>query len=229
VSSVYRFKDFEGSSHRILIDLIRRSRPGGRLVDLGAAGGELGEAVRPQFSSTFGFEYDVGRIGELHSRFDQVVIADLERVAALPRANAIVMADVLEHLRDTRRLLGLVREALSSDGRLFLSVPNIANLTIRVGLLFGVFRYRDRGILDYTHFRFYTRRTILEEVQGAGFEIERVRGSSVPIRLIVGGFVPSFLIRAGEAILAPITQLWKSLFAYQIILVARPKVMKGEE
>src|SRR5207342_1989080 len=46
VPNVYTFKDFEGSSHRILIELIRRfAPPGGTLLDLGAAGGELGSAV----------------------------------------------------------------------------------------------------------------------------------------------------------------------------------------
>ena len=57
MSNVYTFKDFEGSSHRILIDLIRRFSPrGGTLLDLGAAGGELGASVRGQFDRTSGFE-----------------------------------------------------------------------------------------------------------------------------------------------------------------------------
>jgi hypothetical protein len=53
--NVYTFKDFEGSSHRILIDLIRRHSPGGTLLDLGAAGGELGAALREHFDRTIGF------------------------------------------------------------------------------------------------------------------------------------------------------------------------------
>src|SRR5262245_35168850 len=64
--NVYTFKDFEGSSHRILIGLIRRfSTPGGTLLDLGAAGGELGSAVRDQFQRTIGFEYEATRIPQL--------------------------------------------------------------------------------------------------------------------------------------------------------------------
>src|SRR5438045_3007270 len=75
VPNVYTFKDFEGSSHRILIELIRRFAPrGGTLLDLGAAGGELGAAVRDQFDRTIGFEYDSDRMGQLRGRFDQVVI-----------------------------------------------------------------------------------------------------------------------------------------------------------
>ena len=223
MANVYDFKDFEGSSHRILIDLIRRFVPrGGRLLDLGAAGGELGAALRERFETTIGFEYDVDRIGQLRGRFDHVVIADLETVRTLPKnARAIVLADIVEHLRDSGALLRTVKASLADDGRLFLSVPNIANITVRLGLLFGVFEYRDRGILDYTHLRFFTMRTIRREIENAGFRIAAVRGSSVPIRLIIGRYTPDFLLRIGERILTWITRMWESLFAYQIILVAR--------
>ena len=220
--NVYTFKDFEGSSHRLLIDLIRRySRRHRTLLDLGAAGGELGSALRAQFDRTIGFEYNVDCAGQLHGRFDHIVIADLERVKQLPgNVDVIVLADVLEHLRSPAHALQLVRNALSDQGRVFISVPNIANITIRVGLLFGVFEYRDRGILDHTHLRFYTKRTIRREIEKAGFRILAVRGTSVPVRLIIGRWTPEPVLRFGERVLTWITRLWHSLFAYQIILVA---------
>jgi len=225
MSNVYTFKDFEGSSHRILIDLIRRYSPkGGTLLDLGAAGGELGSALRSQFDRTIGFEYEKDRIAQLRDHFDSVVIADLETVRRLPKnIRAIVLADIIEHLRDSTALLRCVRESLAADGRLFLSVPNIANITVRLGLLFGVFEYRDRGILDSTHLRFYTLRTIRREIEAAGFRVLATRGSSVPLRLIIGRFTPEPLLRIGERILTIITRVWRSLFAYQIILVAEVK------
>jgi predicted TPR repeat methyltransferase len=220
--NVYTFKDFEGSSHRILLDLLRRhAKRGGRLLDLGAAGGELGVAVSDIFSRRIGFELDVDRIGELRSRFDTVVMTDLETVSRLPKnIDAIVLADIIEHLREPTQLLARVRDSLTEDGRLFLSVPNIANITVRLGLLFGIFEYRERGILDETHLRFYTMRTIKRDVERAGFRIVAIRGSSVPIRLIVP-WMPEFLLRIGERFLSWITQLWRGLFAYQIIVVAR--------
>ncbi|MEA2336633.1 MAG: hypothetical protein QOE82_640 [Thermoanaerobaculia bacterium] len=222
--NVYTFKDFEGSSHRILIDLIRRFAPrGGTLLDLGAAGGELGAAVRDQFEKTIGFEYDSDRIGQLRGRFDEVVITDLETVKTLPaNVSAVVLADVIEHLRNSTTLLRLVKQSLAKDGVLFLSVPNIANITVRLGLLFGIFEYRDRGILDFTHIRFFTMRTIRREIENAGFRIIAIRGSSVPIRLILTR-MPDALLRIGERVLTWITRIWRGLFAYQVILVAVPK------
>ncbi|HEY3053674.1 MAG TPA: methyltransferase domain-containing protein [Thermoanaerobaculia bacterium] len=223
--NVYTFKDFEGSSHRILIRLIRRyAKHGGLLLDLGAAGGELGAAVRDHFRRTVGFEYEVDCLSDLRGRFDQILITDLERVKRLPpAADAIVLADVLEHLRDAPGLLRLARGALTKEGYLFVSVPNIANVTVRLGLLFGVFEYRERGILDNTHLRFYTLRTIRREIENAGFRIVAISGSSVPLRLIVGRYMPEPLLRLGERMLTLLTRMWKSLFAYQIIIVAVPR------
>jgi predicted TPR repeat methyltransferase len=220
--NVYTFKDFEGSSHRILIGLIRRfAKKGGMLVDLGAAGGELGEAIRDHFRRTLGFEFEIANLPALRARFDVAVIADLEKLKRLPaRADAIVVADVLEHLRDAPALLALVRGALASDGKVFVSVPNIANITVRIGLLFGVFQYRERGILDNTHLRFYTLRTIRQEIENAGLRVLAIRGSSVPLRLIAGKWTPEPILRAGERILSIVTRMWRALFAYQIIIVA---------
>lgn len=220
--NVYQFKDFEGSSHRILLKLVRRFAAGGTLLDLGAASGELGAALRGHFRRSIGVEFDADRAGDLRGRFDRVVIADLEQMPRLPRnADAIVLADVLEHLKDPVRVLMLCRDALAPDGYLFISVPNIANVTIRLGLLFGTFRYRERGILDATHLRFYTKRTIREEVERAGFDVVAIRGSSIPIRLIAPPGTPELLMRAAERTLTVVTKLWRALFAYQIILVAR--------
>ena len=87
-------------------------------------------------------------------------------------------------------------------------MPNIANITVRLGLLFGVFEYRDRGILDFTHLRFFTMRTIRREIENAGFRIIAVRGSSVPIRLIIG-WMPDILLRIGERVLTWITRIWR--------------------
>jgi hypothetical protein len=113
-----------------------------------------------------------------------------------------------------------VSASLAPDGRVFISVPNIANITVRLGLLFGVFEYRDRGILDFTHVRFFTMRTIKRDIENAGFRILAIRGSSVPIRLIIGRFTPEPILRLGERILTWVTRLWRGLFAYQIIVVA---------
>jgi predicted TPR repeat methyltransferase len=224
VPNVYEFKDFEGSSHRLLLDLIQRLPKGGTLLDLGAAGGELGQAARPHFDRTIGFEINVDCLGDLRERFDHVAVVDLERLTGIPKgARVIVLGDVLEHLRNPEITLSLVREAIDPAGWLLISVPNIANITIRLGLLFGIFTYRDRGILDHTHLRFYTHKTLRREIEDAGFEIVALSGSSIPIRLILGKHAPELFVRLCERILTLKTRLFTSLFAYQFIVLARPR------
>jgi 2-polyprenyl-3-methyl-5-hydroxy-6-metoxy-1,4-benzoquinol methylase len=219
----YPFKDFEGSSHRILIGLVRRhAREGGTLLDLGAAGGELGSALRDRFRRTIGFEYNVDCICELKRHFDHVAVTDLDLVEHLPsNVDAIVMADVLEHLRNPAATLDLVRRSLVDDGLAFISVPNVANITVRLALLFGRFEYADRGILDRTHIRFFTPTSFRRLVERAGFRIIESTGSTMPIRIVLGGRFPEPLLRLAERLLVPLTRLWRSLFAYQVIVVAR--------
>jgi SAM-dependent methyltransferase len=218
---VYEFKDFAGSSHRILIDLIRaHSRRGGVLLDLGAFAGELGASVRSHFSRTVAWEYVLANIGLLGSRFDGVIIADLEQVARFPRnADAIVMADVLEHMKYPAEVLDKALDSLSPGGRLFVSVPNVANLAMRASLLVGRFEYAERGILDSTHLRFYTRRTARRELETAGLTILVERVSIVPLRLVFPS-LPAPVLSILERMLIGLTRLWPTLLGYQFIFVA---------
>ncbi len=57
-----------------------------------------------------------------------------------------------------------------------------------------MFQYRERGILDNTHLRFYTLRTIRQEIENAGFRVLAIRGSSVPLRLIAGRWTPEPIV-----------------------------------
>jgi Methyltransferase domain len=88
-------------------------------------------------------------------------IVDLEALPRLPRGyQAVLAADTLEHMNEPERMLRLIHEALPPGGPLVLSVPNVANLYVRLNLLAGRFPYSDRGILDRTHRVFFTRRSL---------------------------------------------------------------------
>src|SRR5206468_13015382 len=82
--------------------------------------------------------------------------------------DAVVCADVLEHLPRPEQLLVRIRGWMRDGGTLFVSVPTVANVTVRAGLLAGRFPYAERGILDRTHLRFYTRRTASQLLTAAG-------------------------------------------------------------
>jgi hypothetical protein len=92
--------------------------------------------------------------------------------------------DVLEHVADPVELLTLARSALRPGGRIIVSVPNVAHCTFRAKLLFGRFDYRPTGIMDATHLRWFTAKTIASVVSSAGFSIEKqdvARGNWMPV------------------------------------------------
>jgi hypothetical protein len=104
-----------------------------------------------------------------------------------------------------------VAPLLRSGGRLALTTPNVANWTIRLQLLFGRFRYTQRGILDETHTHLFTRSTLVEAVENAGYRVDEV-DFTVPVpKLGATG-----LERAAHAI----GGLRPQLFAFQFVLAA---------
>lgn len=218
----YDFKNFPGSSHWLLIRAIRRTpRWHGALLDIGAAGGELASILSSDFDTLIGIEGDPARVQALSRHFDQAFVADLNHLGRLPRAGAIILADVLEHLAYPREFLRLVHEAIESDGRVYVSVPNVANITVRLSLLFGRWNYAERGILDRTHLRFYTRDTISAELRENGFEPLKIEVTTMPIRLVLDSRVPASLIRFLERMLLPLTAIAPSLLGYQWVITAK--------
>jgi O-antigen biosynthesis protein len=88
----------------------------------------------------------------------------------------VICADILEHLNAPQKLVSRIRHWLKPEGKLICSVPNVRNWSVLGDLLWrGNWEYQDSGILDQTHLRFFTRRTFLKMLQGAGFEIESCR------------------------------------------------------
>ena len=129
-----------------------------RLLDLGAAGGHLGRAVRDRCSFIAGVEPHPPQSASAKEGYDDWREQDALHAGQWDEPfDAVVCADVLEHFAQPEELLERVRGWLKDGGVLFASIPNVANISVRLALLFGQFRYADRGILDRTHLTFYTR------------------------------------------------------------------------
>jgi hypothetical protein len=91
-----------------------------------------------------------------------------------------------------------------------LSTPNVANWAIRLSLLAGRWRYTDRGILDRTHTHLFTRATLREAIEQAGYVVDRIDFSAP---------APA-ASDALDAAAYRIGTLRPTLFAYQWIAVA---------
>src|SRR5437016_12769572 len=111
-----------------------------------------------------------------------VIAAPDGEIPALDGAfDAIVYGDVLEHLHDPARVLAALNRGLAPGGQAVISVPNVAHLWVRLSLAAGRFEYADRGILDRTHLRFFTRRSLGALLTGAGLRVERLTATPAPL------------------------------------------------
>ena len=91
---------------------------------------------------------------------------------------------------------------------------------MRLHLLAGHFDYTERGILDRTHLRFFTRRTLIKMVNAAGLQVERIHPTSIPLELVHPFFIESAAGRASQRLLAWLTRLFPTLLGYQFVLKA---------
>lgn len=81
----------------------------------------------------------------------------------------IICADVLEHLKDPDTVLKATSELLKDEGSVLLSIPNIAHNSVICGLMKNEFEYRECGILDKTHLRFFTYSSLKQLCAGTGY------------------------------------------------------------
>ncbi|MDD2545132.1 MAG: methyltransferase domain-containing protein [Burkholderiaceae bacterium] len=153
----------ERTSLSVLAHLID---PGSTLLDLGCGSGALGAFLKnTRQCIADGVTWSPAEAEHARCHYRRVEIADLEQVDlpalfAGQRYDAIVCADVLEHLRQPEKILAACRTLLAPRGQLLISVPNAAYCGLLAELLHGEFRYRDEGLLDRTHLRFFTRRSL---------------------------------------------------------------------
>jgi len=166
--------DSPGSTHNLVLGLVA---PGSRVLEFGCATGYMSQALRDRRGATVvGVELDpeAARLAEDHA--ERVLVGDaeeldLEAELGSDRFDAILFADVLEHLRDPAALLQRVRPFVAEGGVVVASIPNVAHAAVRLALLGGSFRYREQGLLDETHLRFFTREGVQDLFEGSGYLI----------------------------------------------------------
>ena len=148
------------------------------LVEVGCSSGSLAREYKKNGGRGHytGIEL-VPQYAELARRHcDRVLTLDIETVdTAYLRENMSgdcwIFGDTLEHLRDPWALLGRIRQVISKTGSIIACIPNAQHWSIQAMLSAGAFRYQPSGLLDRTHLRWFTRITIAEMFEGAGFRI----------------------------------------------------------
>ncbi|MCA8958743.1 MAG: class I SAM-dependent methyltransferase [Planctomycetes bacterium] len=163
-----------------LLELMRE--PWERALDVGCAEGAVGAALKdsnPRGEVT-GIELDAAMAATARTRLDDVLEVDaqtaLDDLAATGRTFELVCCgDVLEHLVDPWSALRSIRR-LCPRGRVVVSLPNVGHWTTLWSVaVLGVWPYRDRGIHDRTHLRFFARNNLADLFARSGFALREVR------------------------------------------------------
>jgi 2-polyprenyl-3-methyl-5-hydroxy-6-metoxy-1,4-benzoquinol methylase len=188
-----------------------------RVLDVGCSSGDLARRLVERGASVIGLDTDEQAAAEARAVCEQVLVGDVETME-LPfpdeSFDVVICGDLIEHLHDPQRFLSRVRPLLRPDGRLLLTTPNVANWAMRLGLLAGRWRYTDRGILDRTHAFLFTRKTLEETLDRAGYRI---------LEFDVTAPVPRIGLPAVERAAHAVARLRPSLFAYQFVVAASPR------
>lgn len=221
--SQYEFKPFKYSSHYWILNALHGEKEPVKILDVGTASGYLGKIWRSSGHYVAGIEYDAATAEKAREYYDAFQVADIETFAFPYRRefDYIVFADVLEHLRDPAAVLRRCIPALKETGKIVISVPNIANWVIRLGLLFGKFDYMDRGILDRTHLRFFTKRSLNRLMSDVSCKVIDTIPTPLPVQLVLP-FTKSKLFAPIHEAHYALTRCWKTFFAYQFVIVAEP-------
>jgi SAM-dependent methyltransferase len=153
---------------------------GSRVLEIGCGTGNTGAALKKlgRAAEVVGIECEPAPAQRAAEQLDRVVTTDIEDEAlALPQEyfDCIIAGDVLEHLQNPWAAVDRLRPCLKPGGRFIASVPNIRYWRVLKDLVFaGRWEYGPSGILDRTHLRFFTRRTLASLFDPAHFAVERI-------------------------------------------------------
>ncbi len=202
--------------HHLLAEaVLANTGPGDRVFEGGVSSGYFAELLVAAGRRVDGIELDPVAATSAARVCERVLVGDLQQIDVDDLDGpyqVLLFGDTLEHIADPVSVLRSLRTKLRHDGVLVVSIPNVANWAVRLGLLFGRFCYTERGILDRTHLRFYTHRTVVEMLELSGFQVCRLVGT-IPVPLVRSKRLCDIAHRIGN--------LRPSLFAYTFVVTAR--------
>jgi 2-polyprenyl-3-methyl-5-hydroxy-6-metoxy-1,4-benzoquinol methylase len=175
--------DAENNTHAFALAMVGYNKS---VLEVGCATGYFTKAMVDRGCKVVGIELDPAAAATAESWAERVVVGDIDGGAVWEQVDdesfdVIVCGDVLEHLRDPLGALRAAIRKLKPDGVVVTSLPNVAHGDVRLQLLGGAFRYREVGLLDRTHIRFFTLETVRELLRDAGLLVVETKRVVVPL------------------------------------------------
>ncbi len=206
------------SSHTVAIDTVE---PGARVLDVGCGPGMVAAELSKKGCVVDG--------ADQYPPIDPSVFRDFHAWREPDRLDVdlrgydcVLLLDIIEHMTQPERFLDDLRAGARTLGgrpHIIVTSGNVAFFVVRLQALLGRFNYGKRGILDMTHTRLYTFKTLRHLFEQCGFSVTRVQGIPAPFPLALGDTpLARLALRFNELLIRALP----GLFAYQIFMVAVP-------
>ncbi len=148
------------------------------VLEIGCASGHFGKYLKTKAGcKCWAVELDPELAEIAKPNYEQVLAGDIQNPLTLEpyknlKFDVILCSNVLEHLTDPDKALVQLKNLLKPGGHFVIALPNVAHWSIRLNLLLGNFRYTESGILDRSHFKFFTLESATEFIRQAGLTLE---------------------------------------------------------
>jgi 2-polyprenyl-3-methyl-5-hydroxy-6-metoxy-1,4-benzoquinol methylase len=171
------------TSHAFALSMIGHNKS---VLEVGCSTGYFTKYLVERGCNVVGIEIDPDAATKASAWADHVVVgtlddSDLWNEVKDESFDAIVLGDVLEHLRDPLTALRQAARKLKPSGFIVTSLPNVAHGDVRIALLQGRFQYAETGLLDRTHMRFFTLESIRTLLNEAGLVVVDTKRVVVPL------------------------------------------------
>ena len=190
------------------------------ILDIGCSTGTLGKQIKEKFDiKVTGIELSKEMAKVALSNLDEVIIGDVEKNVmdklGENKFDCIILGDIIEHLRDPWHFIKECHRILEKKGAIIASIPNIRHLSTIYSLVIkGYWPYRERGIHDKTHLRFFTLKTIEKMIGYADCKIIQIKRN---YRIIDK---PHRINKIAKYLALPYV---KDFLTYQFLLVCKKK------
>lgn len=217
----YQYKCFYGSSHWWTLRQCADLPASTRVLDVGSGSGAIGQALKMQgITHLCAIEIDAEARDHVKNMYREVA-ADLSAFSGRT-FDLILLLDVLEHMTEPEDFFTDAVKMLSPGGKVLISLPNVAHWSVRIPLLFGIFDYHGRGIMDRTHYQFFTRKRVRQMLRSEPHLQRYSFDSSIePVEFLLPAAVwdnPFF--RAISKLRLAIARVLPGFFAFQHLVLA---------
>lgn len=222
VQERYLTKYFYGSSHWWAKKIIDNFPKNTKVLDVGPGSGFVADILNLDDYKIFAIEIDQKTRELLQDKYNGIY-EDLSELKE-NEFDVVIMLDVLEHMTNPVQFLKNILKLLKPNSELIISVPNVAHWSVRLPLLFGVFDYYDRGILDRTHYQFFTRKRVRSIIKELELILIEENSSIEPLEFVVPeSFSKSKLFNNLSIIRQKIAEFLPGFFAYQHLIRVKKK------